>query len=180
MFVTLGVMTMQSCSSDSDNDGGSGSSSSSGDSYWNFAGNKYTMSPYTSHTTAYGLSTVVATTNSDTSHGNFSGSSLVFTFNDKGVGEYLLVTDMTLASNNGADKVMMVRCMIGTGVTTGSSLYSLSSDSNVKAQVTKDENGKYHVTINSPVTLTKVSSGEVNGGIAGSKNSYELTANNIY
>ncbi|WP_212005674.1 hypothetical protein [Chitinophaga sp. HK235] len=113
------------------------------------------------------------------SYGVFSGSALTITFySNLGEGKYTLGnTEMMVASP--AAKIISISCTIGTAVNTGAVLYAFAGGASaVTVDVTKDSNGKYHISMPAGATLTKKV--VVQGGIADAKDTYELTINNVY
>lgn len=119
---------------------------------------------------------VYATTSGAPTQGVFSGSAVTIKFFDQGPGEYTIVTNNAFLSTNAASKIMSVDCAIGTGTSTGSTLYTYASGT-AKAQVTK-VNNQYRVTIDNGITLNKQL--DVNGGVAGALNSYPFTCKSIF
>lgn len=127
-----------------------------------------------------GIITAIATTTvgAGGNYGAFSGSALTMTFySNLGEGKYTLAPTEVVVANPGA-RFINIDCTIGTAVNTGAVLYSLAASSGVTADVTKDSNGKFHVTVSTPVTLTKKI--VVGGGIADAKGTYDLTIKNAY
>lgn len=121
------------------------------------------------------ITAVVVTTSGDGgNYGAFSGSSVTITFySNLGEGTYTLGTTEAMVTNPGS-KIITIDCTIGTAVNTGAVLYD--SPSGGTAEVTKDSNGKFHVTVSTPVTLTKkITTG---GGIPAAKDSYQFTLKN--
>jgi len=116
----------------------------------------------------------ISTSGDGGNYGAFSGSAVTITFySNLGEGTYTLGTTEAMVSNP-ASKIINIDCTIGTAVNTGAVLYD--SVSGGTAEVTKDSNGKFHVTVTTPVTLTKkVSTG---GGIPAAKDSYQFTLKN--
>jgi hypothetical protein len=119
---------------------------------------------------------IVATTSGAPTQGVFSGSSVAVKFFDQGPGEYNLVTEAALVSANAANKIMSIDCTIGTGTSTGSTLYTYASGT-AKAQVTK-VNNQYRVTIDNGIVLNKKL--DVNGGVAGALTSYSFTCKSVF
>ncbi|HVW62278.1 MAG TPA: hypothetical protein VHC48_19640 [Puia sp.] len=78
-----------------------------------------------------------------------------------------------------ATQFIAIDCAIGTAVNTGAVLYSTTGQlPSATVDVTKDANGKYHVTIKDSVTLVKnVVTG---GGIPDAAASYKLVIDNAY
>jgi len=122
------------------------------------------------------LHIIVATTSGAPTQGVFSGSAVSVKFFDQGPGEYSLVTETAFSSANAANKIMSIDCTIGTGTSTGSTLYTYASGT-AKAQVTK-VNNQYRVTIDNGITLNKKL--DVNGGVAGALASYSFTCKSVF
>lgn len=116
----------------------------------------------------------VTTSGDGGNYGAFSGSSVTITFySSLGEGTYTLGTTEAMVANPGS-KIMNLDCTIGTAVSTGAVMYDSSLGGT--AEVTKDSNGKFHVTVSTPITLTKkVTTG---GGIPAAKDSYQFTLKN--
>ncbi|SEM67323.1 hypothetical protein SAMN05216436_106172 [bacterium A37T11] len=172
--------SIQSCSKDHD-DKPDNETSPSG-STWKFGDYSYTSGGSTQETeTTDGrnLTVIVSSTTGDGgNYGAYSGSALTMSFySNLGTGKYVISNTEDLVTNPGA-KIIVVECTIGTAVNTGAILYTPAANTGVTADVTKDDKGKYHVTINSPVTLAK--NVEVTGGIPGASDTYKLTAKDIY
>ena len=146
---------------------------------WKFGNNTY----YSNGISAQSISTsgdfavVVANSTPDVNLGGFNGSGLTLTLRNLGEGEYYLASQSKVVNNNA--KLMYPSITIGTG-TNNATLYHLGGDisTNIKAIVTQDSNGKYHVTLKDKINLTKHVI--VGTGVVGAADSYELTANNIY
>ena len=175
------LFLFNACSDGGDSeDGGDSGTTDTSDSYWKFADITYNREG-SSQEISGGVAYLVASTLTD-SNGAFTGSSITAKLFDRGTGEYLVVTEDSFATALAAGsnpKLITLSCNIGIGVLTGSSSYDISKDDiTVKADVTKDASGQYHITIKNPLTLTK--SIDISGGVAGSKQSYDFTSNNIY
>jgi hypothetical protein len=157
-------------------------SANAGDSKWTFAGYTYERGTSAQLSSAQDDKTLTAITVSTTgdggNHGAFSGSALVFSFySDLGTGNYTLANSEIMVSNPGA-KVIAITCTIGTAVATGATLYTPTVNSTATAEVTKDADGQFHITLSTPVTLTR--DVEVSGGVSGAKDTYPLTIHNAY
>lgn len=158
------------------------SAPTNGDSNWTFGNYTYARggSSQKSQTNDSKTLTVIAVSTSGVgTYGAFSGSGLTMSFySNLGTGKYNLGNTDLLVSNPGT-KILDVQCTIGTAVNTGATLYTpnaLSAD--VTADIRKDANGQYHVSLSKPVTLFK--DVVVSGGVPNAANSYELTINNAY
>ena len=154
----------------------------SGDSHWKFAGYTYTRGTSSQSSSAQDDKTltvvVVSTTGNGGDHGAYSGSALTFSFySDLGTGKYTLANTETMVSNPGS-KIIDITCTIGTAVATGATLYTRTVNSTATADVTKDSDGQYHITLSTPVTLTK--DVEVSGGVSGAEDTYQITVDNAY
>lgn len=75
-------------------------------------------------------------------------------------------------------KILAMSCTIGTAVNTGAVMYTPPGNSTATAEVTKDKDGQYHITLSTPVVLTK--DGVVGGGIPDAADAYLITVNNAY
>jgi len=73
---------------------------------------------------------------------------------------------------------MQVDCVIGTAVNTGATLYSSTDTDGGTAELTIDDQGKYHLNIKKPVSLKKLL--DTDGGVSGAKDAYNLTVTNAY
>lgn len=152
-----------------------------GDATWKLGANTYVRgasAQTSSPGTADGLITAIAvsTVGNGGNYGAFSGSSLTITFHGHlGEGQYALgSTEMLVADPN--SRIIVIDCTVGTAVSTGAVLYSYGSAAGT-ATVTKDKEGKFHVSLPATTLTKKV---EVRGGIPGAKDTYELTVNNAY
>lgn len=121
---------------------------------------------------------VVSTSGNGGGYGAYSGSALTMTFySNLGEGEYTIAPTEVLVANPTV-RFINIDCTIGTAVNTGALLYGAPGNTNVTANVTKDGNGKYHVTLTNAVTLKKqVATG---GGISGALDTYPLTIRNAF
>lgn len=130
-------------------------------------------------TTTGDLSGMTVTTSGDGgNHGAYSGSALTMVFRTaQGAGKYTLTTSAVMSANPTV-RYMALMCTVGTAVSTGAVNYSATATSGGTADVTVDANGKFHVSISTPVTLIKTL--VTGGGIAGAPESYSLTVNNAY
>ena len=150
---------------------------------WEFAGQTYTKVQSTqdmqSPPGAGGDLVVIVITTSETAdtHGAFSGSALTISFpKGQGEGTYKLATSADVAVIKGS-KIMNITCVIGTATNTGSTSYTTVAELNEKAELTIDDNGKYHITLKDPVTLKKQL--DVNGGVDGAESTYSLSFENL-
>ena len=143
---------------------------------WKF-GNAYYSNDISAHaiSSTGDFAVISANAKPDSSLGGFNGCSLTFTFRDLGEGEYYLASQNQVASHNA--KLIYPRIVVGA---INATMYHLDGEinTNIKAIVTQDSNGKYHVTLKDKINLTKHVI--VGTGVVGAADSYELTANNIY
>ncbi|MFB6453889.1 hypothetical protein ACE38W_01360 [Chitinophaga sp. Hz27] len=172
-ILTLGFF---SCGKSNDN------APAGSDSNWKLGDYTYARSTSAQTSSASGNGgtvTAIATTTSGTggSYGAFSGSSVSITFySNLGAGTYTIGTTEMMVANPGTP-ILNISCTVGTAVNTGAVMYNCVNNGGT-AEVTKDANGKFHVSIKSAVTLEK--GVVVGGGIADAKASYSFTLNNGY
>lgn len=121
-----------------------------------------------------GVAVIVASTISDNSQGNASGSALTFILNDLGEGQYDIVESGKVALNT-SEKLIEISCTIGTA-TVNATRYDTGSSASGQATVSKNGN-TYTVSLNSGVRITK--SVEVGTGVPDAEDEYTLTAKNI-
>ena len=116
---------------------------------WTFGDYTYTRasSSQDEGNTSSPFAVVVVTTSGDGgNYGKFSGSALTFSFpSAMGAGEYSLASNEQMVSGYQTTRLMEVRCVIGTAVNTGTTLYSSSLENGGTAVVTIDKDGKYPV-----------------------------------
>ena len=125
------------------------------------------------------IAVAVSTSGDGGDYGKFSGSTIIYSFrNGLGAGTYKITSEAEMVSPENTEKLIEVRCVIGTAVTTGSSLYISNEHSGGEAEISIDKEGKYHMTITEPTTLFKAV--EVGGGVKGAEDKYSLTAKNIF
>lgn len=181
LSLSLILITVMFTSCSKKNDPGANGKNDS-DSNWKFGTYTYARaaSSQSSSTSDGKTITAIAVTTSGNGgdYGAYSGSALTFTFySNLGVGKYTIANTQAMVASPGV-KILAVDCTIGTAVNTGAILYSPVGDSGITADVTLDTNGKYHITLSTPVVLAKnVVTG---GGIPGAADSYSLTINNAY
>jgi hypothetical protein len=121
---------------------------------------------------------VISTSGFSNANGFFSGSSVGISFWGGAVGTYTIKSSETVAQahlDNPALKFLSV--FISVGIEFSNATGYESQDSNVTASVTL-VNGKYHVTISSPVSLIK--SVNVGTGVPNAPNSFNFTCDDIY
>jgi hypothetical protein len=149
-----------------------------GESSWKIGNYTYTRAASTQESSS-GLAGIVATTSGNGgNYGAYSGSAFdVYFMAALGAGKYTLTTTSVIAANPTV-RYMTLTCVVGTAVTTGAVNYTAQANSGGTADVTVDGNGKYHVSITTPVTLVKTV--VTGGGIPGAPNTMTLTAKNIY
>lgn len=177
LTLLLGTAFLFSCSKKKDDNTGP----SSADASWKLGQYTYVRGTSSQSSTTSSGKTItamaVSTTGDGGNFGAFSGSALTFTFySNLGEGEYRLgTTEMMVASPH--TRIIVINCTIGTAVNTGSLLYSVLGTGGT-ASVTQDSNGKYHVSVSTPVTFKKDIA--VNGGIPAAQETYDLTIKNAY
>lgn len=156
--------------------------SNTGDCHWKLGGYTYTRGSSAQNSSTSDGNTiqaiVVTTTGEGGDYGAYSGSGLTFTFySNLGTGKYTLANSTIMVSNPGS-KILAMSCTIGTAVNTGAVMYTPSGNSTATADVTKDKEGQYHITLSTPVVLTK--DVVVGGGIPDAADSYSITIDNAY
>ncbi|MBS0027598.1 hypothetical protein ACTJJ0_32305 [Chitinophaga sp. 22321] len=163
-------------------DDGGAPGNNNGDATWKFGA--YTYSKGTSAQDSQNsdgktiTSVVVSTTGDGGGYGAYSGSALTMTFySNLGEGQYTIAPTEVVVANPGT-RFINIDCTIGTAVNTGSLLYTAAGNTGVTANVTKDDKGKFHITVSNAVTLKKKVA--VGGGITGAQDTYQLTANNVF
>lgn len=174
--VLLAIIIGVSCSK---SDPAPGTDTGASDASWKMGSYTYTRGGSSQLSSVVGganLYIISTTTSGAPTQGAFSGSAVAIKFFDQGPGEYTLVTNAALVSANAATKIMAIDCSIGTGTSTGSTLYSYSAGT-AKAVVTK-VNNQYRVTIDNGVTMTKQL--DVNGGVAGALANYSFTCKSVF
>jgi hypothetical protein len=154
------------------------------DSSWKFGSYTYARGGSSQDDNAGGndpgdfVALTVSTSGDGGDYGAFSGSALVFTFpNYLGAGKYTLTDNLDLVTNKGS-MLMEVNCTIGTAVNTGAVQYTTNKVNGGSATLTIDAKGKYHISIDNAVILTK--NVEVGGGITGAADTYALTVKDAY
>ncbi|WP_143307431.1 hypothetical protein [Chitinophaga vietnamensis] len=177
--VVLSTLFLFSCGKKNDN---APAPAAGSDASWKFGTYTYTRGASAQSSSASNGTVVTAiacTTAGPGNYGAYSGSSLTITFySNLGTGKYTLGTTEAMVANPGS-RIIVIDCTIGTAVNTGSLLYSyFATGATATADVTKDSNGKFHVTMSAPVTFKKNIA--VNGGIPDAKDTYDLTINNAY
>lgn len=176
VMILLATVMGVSCSK---SDKGPGTDTGTTEASWKMGTYSYTRGASNQNSSVIGganLHIIVATTSGAPTQGVFSGSSVNVKFFDQGPGEYNLVTEAALVSANAANKIMSIDCTIGTGTSTGSTLYTYASGT-AKAQVTK-VNNQYRVTIDNGIVLNKKL--DVNGGVAGASANYTFTCKSVF
>ena len=120
----------------------------------------------------------VSTSGNGGNFGAYSGSSLTILFNNLGPGKYTLAAEDTLVKYTGT-RFITIDCTVGIAVGTGAVLYSTTGQlPSATVDVSKDSDGKYHVTLKDQVTLIKkVATG---GGIPGAASSYNCSQHLMY
>lgn len=174
--IFFAMMTSISCSKSGN---GPGTDTGVSEASWKMGTYTYTRGASSQNSSIIGganFHIIVATTSGAPTQGVFSGSAVTVKFFDQGPGEYNLVTEGSLVSANAANKIMSIDCTIGTGTSTGSTLYTYASGT-AKAQVTK-VNNQYRVTIDNGIILNKKL--DVNGGVAGALASYSFTCKSVF
>lgn len=172
----LAILIGVSCSK---SDKGPGTDTGTAEASWKmgtYTYNRGASSQNSSIVVGVPLHIIVATTSGAPTQGIFSGSAVTVKFFDQGPGEYTLVTETAFTSANAGNKILSIDCSIGTGTSTGSTLYTYASGI-ATAQVTK-VNNQYRVTIDNGIVLNKKL--DVNGGVAGALNSYPFTCKSIF
>ncbi|SDZ87758.1 hypothetical protein SAMN05192529_103113 [Arachidicoccus rhizosphaerae] len=173
-FALFSILVI-SCSKD---DSGPGSVSGT----WTFGDYTYTRATSTQgneETSGIYAIVMVATGGDGGNFGDFSGSAMSFIFPSAlGAGEYKLATNEEMQASYKTKKLMDIQCQIGLAGSNGSTLYESSLATGGTANVTIDKDGKYHITIKKPATLKKWV--ELEGGVSGAKDSYELKVNDLY
>jgi len=101
------------------------------------------------------------TSGGDQANGKFSGSALMLTFNGTGAGVYNIVPSRAVLVADGVvAHAILVEVVVGSAVTTGSTLYTALSGT---VAVTVDEGGKFHFDA-SKVPMARTL--DVTGGVA--------------
>jgi hypothetical protein len=176
LIVFFAMLLSVSCSK---SEKGPGTDPGSSETSWKMGTYAYTRGTSSQNSSTVGgavLHIIYTTTSGAPTQGVFSGSAVTVKFFDQGPGEYSIVSETAFSSANAGNKIMSVDCAIGTGTSTGSTLYTYASG-NAKAQVTK-VNNQYRVTIDNGVTLNKKL--DVNGGVAGALASYSFTCKSLF
>ncbi|MBB6111258.1 hypothetical protein HDF23_004026 [Mucilaginibacter lappiensis] len=169
--ICLFVFSISSCSKKKD-----AAPVTNSDSNWKFG--TYTYNRGTSSQANDGtFNTMVVGTTDNNDKGVYSGSTLIFIWNPLGAGKYNITTSSLVTTSPGV-KLINIQCQIGTAVTTGSTKYSSTANTNVTADISVDANGKYHINLSQPVVLTKDQI--IGGGVQGAADTYPLTVNNAY
>lgn len=122
------------------------------------------------------LRTFVISTSGPGNLGPFSGSSITGYLYEMGAGEYRVVSEDFFLENGHTGKFITFNCSIGTGVSTGSTLYS-TSNTQESVNVSLKESD-YLMTMDQQILLEKEL--DVNGGVVGAKNQYPFKAKSIY
>jgi hypothetical protein len=157
---------------------GPSSGNSDGNSNWMMGSHTYQRGASAQSAGGNFISMSVSTTGNGGNYGAYSGSSLGIIFNNLGAGEYTLASEDTLAKYP-AIRFITIDCTIGTAVNTGAVMYSTTGQlSSATVDVTKDSDGKYHVTLKDSVQLVK--NVVVGNGISGAASSYGVTIDNAY
>ncbi|NML40791.1 hypothetical protein HHL17_26575 [Chitinophaga sp. G-6-1-13] len=149
-----------------------------GDATWKLGTYAYVKGTSAQTSSADGkiTSIAVSTVGTGGNYGAFSGSALTIVFHGfLGEGQYSLGSEEMLAAD-ASNRTIVINCTVGTAVSTGAVMYTYGGTA-ATATVTKDKDGKFHVSLPT-TTLTKKL--EVLGGIAGAREAYELTVNNAY
>lgn len=154
---------------------------SGGDANWKLGDYTYVRAASSQSSTASEgrvITAIAVTTAGDGgNYGAFSGSSLAMTFySNLGEGSYSIGTTQAMVSNP-TSRILALTCTIGTAVNTGAILYSVNGTGGT-ANITKDSNGKFHVTVSSTVSFKKDI--VVGGGIPAAKATYDLTIHNAW
>ena len=112
----------------------------------------------------------------DQGNAAYSGSTLSFAFVDAGTGTYNIVPSLsTLVNGTSTISPITVEALIGSAVTTGSSLYAAASG---QITVTRDTAGKFRFdSVGALPTGKKL---DVAGGVAGAPTSMVLTIKDAY
>jgi len=112
----------------------------------------------------------------DASNGAYSGGSLSISFVAHGAGTYNVVPDTAaLLASDPASNPMVVQSEVGIGVTTGATLYAVSTG---QVTVTLDSDGKYH--FDSVGVLPAAKTLDVLGGVTGAPASMALTVHDAF
>ncbi len=150
---------------------------------WTVANNNYTAGISSSGSSSITGSTVddfgvvsVSTTGFESLNGAYSGSALSISHSLQGAGTYSLGTTSDLIENI-ASKQMRMNVTVGTLNTSplAATLYQALSGS---VEIIVDNNGKYHLTVNTPITLTKTI--DVGTGVPNAPETISFTMNNIH
>ncbi|MBO9728348.1 MAG: hypothetical protein J7623_06885 [Chitinophaga sp.] len=177
LSIVFASLFLFSCGKKSDNN----PTPSEGDVSWKLGDYTYVKaaSSQTSTATDGRVITALAVTTAGNggNYGAFSGSALAMTFySNLGEGTYSIGTTEAMVSNP-TSRILTITCTIGTAVNTGSILYSVNGTGGT-ANVTKDSNGKFHITVSSAVSFKKDI--VVGGGIPAAKATYDLTIHNAW
>ncbi|MBN9382293.1 MAG: hypothetical protein J0H74_16100 [Chitinophagaceae bacterium] len=175
-YLFFGVMGLLfSCGKSSS---GPSSGNGKGNSNWSLSNYTYQRGASSQNPGGNFVSMAVSTSGNGGNYGAYSGSSLTILFNNLGPGKYTLASEDTLVKYLGT-KFITIDCTVGIAVNTGAVMYSTTGQlPSATVDVSKDPDGKYHVTIKDSVTLIKnIVTG---GGIPGAASSYKLEINNAF
>ncbi|MDO4905803.1 MAG: hypothetical protein Q4A16_09720 [Lautropia sp.] len=154
-------------------------------SYWTMDGYRYPNGGYSHQQDGQAgdkkfktlaISTASMSGGTDTGNGPFTGSVLAVLLSDSTPGSYTITNDkLAVVDGHGRAKLMHLEVHIGTGVTTGSTLYTATSGT---VDVTLDAAGKLHLTTPSPLPTVKTL--DTLGGVQGAPDQMMLNIHNAY
>ncbi|MEE9326136.1 MAG: hypothetical protein V3U71_02495 [Cocleimonas sp.] len=156
---------------------------SNGDVTWKLGDNSYNGGTSVALFSSINNSTVdnfgvleVTTIGFDRSNGDFSGSGVSIAHSLQGSGSYTIEENTTDLITSLSNKVITLTVTAGT-INSPLAATSYKAISGT-VEVTVDNNGKYHFSIVSPITLTKAI--DVGTGVPNAPDTFSFTMNNIY